>query len=84
VKEIYCYRISAEAGMAYDNETGESAECYIKQSITDKNDNPINISCEIYCKRHIALISILAKMGQMKKEWFEPITIEEYFENVEE
>ena len=84
IKGIFCYRISSEAGMAYDHETGENAECYIKFALTDNNDNPVNLLCGTYAKIHIDHIVILAAMDGMKKEWFEPITIEEYMENVEE
>jgi len=82
VKAIFCYRVSALAGMAYD-ENGQDVECYIKFSMTDNNDMPVNVSCEFYCKKHFSAIQGLAKTGGLKPEWIEPITQEEYLEVME-
>ena len=83
VNARFCYLVSPDAKLASDIETGEPCEAYISFSMTDENEEPVKVPCDFYCRRHLAGIKDLAKLGGLKPEWLTPITIEEYIENVE-
>jgi len=81
----FCYRVSAEAKIAHNTETKEPTEAYIKFNILDKKEeNIILVPCKTYCKIHLKGILSLAKKLQLNPDWLEPITMEEYSENVED
>jgi hypothetical protein len=84
MQALFYYKISKEANLAYDTETGEPAECYMQFSMKDDNDNIVDVSEDFYHKKHASAIRQLAKLGEFKEEWFEPITIEQYEKNMEE
>jgi len=84
MQALFCYRISKKANLAYNTETKEPSECYMSFSMKDDNDNIVDVPEDFYHKHHATSIRQLAKMGGMEEEWFEPISIEEYNENMEE
>lgn len=84
MQALFCYRLSKEAGMAHNTETGEPSECYISLSFKDDNENIIDIPEDVYRKEHAKLVSYIAWQSGLEKSWIEPIGIDEYKENQEE
>lgn len=84
MQALFCYRISKEANLAYDTETGEPAECYMSYAMKDDSDNIVDVPEDYYHARHAKLIQHLSNLGDLDLNWFEPISIEEYQENMNE
>lgn len=73
----FCFRISPEAGLAYDTETGENAECYTQ----------IKLDCRLlnkdeYEKLHEYFKESLAEQLGIEVNLIERISQDEYDENV--
>jgi hypothetical protein len=72
----YCYRISAEAGLAQDAETGEKASCLTEIRFMGREP----LTNEEYDATEPSMRSILAKQLEINIEHFEPLSIEMYDE----
>lgn len=69
----FCYRISAEAGWAYD-EDGNSAPCYTQINL----EGGRKIDKELYDELHASFVDQLSSQLSLKIEYFELISQEEY------
>lgn len=74
----FCYRISKEANLAYNLETGAPEEAYAQVKMEVSN------MPEDYEKSHRAIGNVLAKQGGYNPEWVIPISSEEYDLNNQE
>jgi hypothetical protein len=68
----FCYRISKEANMAFNLETGAPEEAYFQVKMKVSNIP------EDYEKSHQAIGRVLAKQGGCDPEWVIPISTEDY------
>lgn len=75
------YRISAEAGIATNDEDGSNSEAYIQITIGGYKES---ITDEHYDKMHEEQRESVAGMLKTDVEWITPITGEEYEANVDE
>lgn len=76
------FRISAEAGVAYDIETNESAEAYFEIKL--ERCKKQQITEEKYKKFHESQRLAIANMMGLKPEWITCISPEEYEANMDE
>lgn len=79
IEPRFCYRVKAEAGMAYDNE-GNNVPCYLQMEF--KGGKPIDEN--IYKSIHKKLKSEMRSQVGIQDKYLECITQEEYDENQEE
>jgi hypothetical protein len=77
----FCYRILAEAGMAYDTETNEPCDCYCKIGVAMTRPP---LTEEEYNQMHTAWASSVARSTGIKLEHVVPISYKEWAENQEE
>lgn len=75
----FCYKVSSEAGAAYDTETGENAEAYLQVKFGDAKKLPSD-----YQESHKRIGSNFAKENGWEESWVIPISEEEYDEETEE
>lgn len=80
MKALFCYRISKEADMFMDPETGEPGVGYTSFSLDDNDGNIIDIPEDTYHKIHSENIKLLSGLMEIQEDWLEPISIEEYEE----
>ena len=69
----YCYRVSAEAGLAHDLETSEPSEAYFEIKLGDAKKEPTD-----YQESHIRFGILMAKQQSWDPQWVTPISNEEY------
>ena len=75
LEPIFCFKISAEAGLAHDVETGENAACYSQIKI-----DVGSLTKEEYDKIHESVRKMLAEQIGIDLGLIECITQEEYDE----
>lgn len=75
----FCYKISAEANMAYDLETLEPAECF-----TEVKLNVSEEGLKQYDAMHKSLVEGIAKTISIPPSYVTPISVEEYDASEEE
>jgi len=75
----FCYRISAEAGMAHDGE-GNDTSCFTQMNF----EGGTLLSVEEYTPIHEKLKNALSQQLSIPVEFFEGISQEEYDENHDE
>lgn len=74
----FCFRLTAEAGMARDTQTGEPVECFTQVQLGGAKHAPAD-----YNAMHDSLrVSVAAQIG-VKPEYVIPISQAEYDENVD-
>lgn len=69
----FCYLISADAGLAYDTETGEKTELYSQIKLNGAKNPPSD-----YRETHERMGKALAEQYGLKPEWITPISTEQY------
>lgn len=75
----FCFRISAEAGLAYDIETGENTACYTQIKAGDKS-----LTKDEYDRLHEVFREMLAEQIDIDVDLIECISQEEYDEKVDD
>ncbi|MNP80170.1 hypothetical protein D3C76_1781860 [compost metagenome] len=75
----FCYKLTAEAGLSEDMETGEPAECYTEVAFKNALKGPKDyVAMQDSIRKRLAL-----QMG-INLEYIIPITTQEYDENAEQ
>ncbi len=79
-KNRFCYRVSKEAEIGWDNELNEPCEAYVQMSIETEKE----VSQELKDSVHIQLINGMAAQIGVSPEHLTPITEDEYDANTDE
>lgn len=69
----FCYRISADAQMAFDTETGNPTDTFLQVKLGEVKNPPAD-----YDKAHKSMGEKIANEYGMDPEWVTPISTEEY------
>lgn len=77
-KTLFCYEISADAGLAYDKISGKNAKAYTKVEIELKHQ--LN-EAEYKQVHEIELVTKLSNQLGIEEEHFKPISIVEFLDN---
>jgi hypothetical protein len=79
MKGRFCFKISAELGMAYDNNTGEPAPLYSELDKKGSDGNPVEITDpDEYNRLHEKAHDMLASHLECDRSYIEKVTIEGY------